>query len=273
MSVAAPTPARSAELRQNYDAILSEVDKAGEARGGPKPRLVAVSKLKPSSDILALYEHGVRHFGENYPQELESKSKELPADIQWHFIGALQSNKCKMLAAIPNLFAIETLSSSKAATMLHKALSSQSPPRSSPLNVFLQINTSGEDAKSGLPTLSPTSTSPESSELASLALHILSECPTLRLKGLMTIGSYSSSTSEDPNPDFEKLDECRKALLAVLAGARDANAALGEKVGEIENEGLEMSCGMSEDYVQAIKQGSSSVRVGSKIFGLRPKRE
>lgn len=89
--------------------------------------MVAVSKLKPSSDILALYEHGVRHFGENYPQELEAKAKEvcfprlvggrwerkkltslrrssqLPTDIEWHFIGALQSNKCKLLAG-PSIF-------------------------------------------------------------------------------------------------------------------------------------------------------------------------
>lgn len=92
-----------------------------------QPRLVVVTKLKPSSDIQALYEHGIRHFGENYPQELEGKAKEvrrsgalvsqeeevglspltlvrgfaggqLPEDIAWHYIGTLQSNKCKMLA-------------------------------------------------------------------------------------------------------------------------------------------------------------------------------
>ena len=270
-----------------------------------------MSKLKPSSDIVALYEHGVRHFGENYPQELEAKSKEVtfpPCPSRGHAglrsiataagrhpvalyrclaVQQMQTPRrytllystlvespdlYHPLPAIPNLYAIETLSSSKSATMLHKALSSQSPPRSSPLNVYLQINTSGEDAKSGLPSLSPSSASPETSELASLALHILTDCPTLRLKGLMTIGSYSSSTSADPNPDFDKLDQSRKALLVVLRDARDGNAALGVKVGEIEADGLEMSCGMSGDYVQAIKQGSSSVRVGSKIFGLRPPR-
>lgn len=155
--------------------------------------------------------------------------------------------------------------------MLHKALAAQSPPRSTPLNVFLQINTSGEDAKSGLPLLSPTSAEPATSELAALALHILTDCPTLRLHGLMTIGSYSSSTSADPNPDFAALDESRRALLAVL-GAAKTSEALRKKVEQIERDGLEMSCGMSEDYVQAIKQGSSSVRVGSKIFGARPPR-
>ncbi|KAK4700651.1 PLP dependent protein, partial [Phenoliferia sp. Uapishka_3] len=247
MSLAPATTERAADLCAAYDEIRQEVERAaGERPGGRKPRLVAVSKLKPSSDIFALYEHGVREFGENYPQELET---------------------------IPNLYAIETLSTAKAATMLHKALSTQSPLRSTPLQVFLQINTSGEDAKSGLPSILSTSDAPATSEVAVLALHILSECPTLRFKGLMTIGSYIASTSTDPNPDFEALEQNRKALLEVLLSAKGNPAIPNEKIEEIERDGLEVSCGMSEDYVQAIKQGSTNVRVGSKIFGARPKRE
>lgn len=143
---------------------------------------------------------------------------------------------------------------------------------------MLQVNTSGEDAKAGVPSLSSSSSASSdlaANELALLALHILSECPTLCLKGLMTIGSFSSSTALAPNPDFTALGESREALLAVLQGFK-AEGKGGDKVREgveeIERDGLEMSCGMSEDFVQAIRQGSTSVRVGSRIFGARPKK-
>ncbi|GAA5909202.1 hypothetical protein JCM6882_003764 [Rhodosporidiobolus microsporus] len=260
---------RQDELRENYDRIASEVDQAASRRtGGAKPRLVAVSKYKPSSDLLALHEHGVRHFGENYPQELEGKAKELPDDIAWHFIGTLQSNKCKMLAAIPNLFAIETLTSLKSANQLQSALSSQSPSRSTPLNIFLQVNTSGEDQKSGLPALS-SSDSP--TDLVDLAAHILTKCSTLRLKGVMTIGSFDASTSDAPNPDFEALTSTRSALLEALRSKAAGDDALRSALETVESEGgLELSMGMSSDFVEAIEQGSSNVRVGSSIFGSRP---
>ncbi|GAA6035995.1 hypothetical protein JCM8097_005205 [Rhodosporidiobolus ruineniae] len=268
MPVDPPTPQRAEELRTNYDEVLNQVHEAAGRRGaGPTPRLVAVSKYKPASDILALYEHGVRHFGENYPQELEGKAQELPNDIAWHFIGTLQSNKCKMLAAIPNLFAIETLTSVKAANQLHSALSSQSPSRSEPLNVFLQVNTSGEAQKSGLPALSSSSSS-GSSELVDLAAHVLLKCPTLRLRGLMTIGSFESSHAKgEPNPDFSSLCSTRTALVAALRDKPELKDALEQ----VESEGgLELSMGMSSDFEEAIEQGSTNVRVGSSLFGARP---
>ncbi|GAA5856272.1 hypothetical protein JCM8547_000847 [Rhodosporidiobolus lusitaniae] len=269
MSVQPATPERAEELRDNYDHIADEVTAATTQREGQdKPRLVAVSKYKPSSDILALYEHGVRHFGENYPQELEEKAKELPDDIAWHFIGTLQSNKCKMLASIPNLFAIETLTSVKSANHLHNTLSSLSPPRFTPLHIFLQVNTSGEDQKSGLPALSSPS-SP--TDIVDLAAHILSKCPTLRLKGLMTIGSFDASTSDAPNPDLEALKTTRTALLEALRKKGQADEAVRRALEQVEAEGgLELSMGMSNDFVEAIQQGSTNVRVGSSIFGSRP---
>ncbi|KWU46791.1 hypothetical protein RHOSPDRAFT_15024, partial [Rhodotorula sp. JG-1b] len=233
--------------------------------------LVVVTKLKPSSDIQALYEHGIRHFGENYPQELEGKAKELPEDIAWHYIGTLQSNKCKMLASIPNLFAVETLTSVKAAYQLHSTLAALPTPRSAPLNVFIQINTSGEEQKSGLPALSPNSAAGGGGEVVDLAAHILAKCPTLRLRGLMTIGSLDSSVSAHPNPDFERLRETRTALLAALRERADLKAAVEELEREQEG-GLELSMGMSNDFVEAIEQGSTNVRVGSSIMGARPPR-
>ncbi|GAA6058517.1 hypothetical protein JCM10212_006956 [Sporobolomyces blumeae] len=265
MPVDRPAPERAEELVHNYEGVLSRVQGAATkyADVSKTPRLVAVSKLKPSSDILALYEHGVRHFGENYPQELEGKAKELPDDVAWHYIGTLQSNKCKMLASIPNLFAIETLTSQKSANLLHSTVSSLSPPRSTPLNVFLQINTSGESQKSGLPPLSPDQPTGEALELA---LHILKECSSLRLKGVMTIGSWDASTSDEPNPDFVKLVETRDTLLSKLREQVDVKDQV-EQLGE-----LELSMGMSNDFEEAIRMGSTNVRVGSDIFGARPPR-
>lgn len=269
-----------------------------------------MSKLKPAEDILALYNAGVRHFGENYPQELCEKAaqvspvratfsaprsppcspshshpcprprppglhpSQLPDDIAWHFIGALQSNKSKPLASIPNLFAIETLSSPKAASLLSKTLSALSPPRATPLNVFLQLNTSNEESKAGLPaTLAPTSEGGQS-ELLALAVHVLEACPGLRLKGLMTIGSVGASHAEgEENPDFAVLVRCAGELAEALKKEAEGKGEIKEGVEEIEREGLELSMGMSDDFVKAIKQGSSNVRVGSRIFGARPPRK
>ncbi|GAA5873142.1 hypothetical protein JCM3774_000062 [Rhodotorula dairenensis] len=270
MPVERATPERVQELVHNYEEIVNQVQHATEKRGpGPKPRLVVVTKLKPSSDIQALYEHGIRHFGENYPQELEGKAKELPEDIAWHYIGTLQSNKCKMLASIPNLFAIETLTSAKAANQLQSTLASLPTLRSAPLNVFIQINTSGEEQKSGLPALSGSQTG--GGEVVDLAAHILEKCPALRLRGLMTIGSLDSSVSAHPNPDFERLKETRTALLAALRARDGLQQAVEQLVREQEG-GLELSMGMSNDFVEAIEQGSTNVRVGSSIMGARPPR-
>jgi uncharacterized pyridoxal phosphate-containing UPF0001 family protein len=125
--------------------------------------------------------------------------------------------------AVPNLFALETLSTAKSADLLQKSIASLDPPRSTRLNVFIQVNTSGEDAKAGLlPLTAFTSAKQEegqekSSELYSLAKHILESCPLLRLKGLMTIGSFTASTSHDGiNPDFDCLKSTRSRLIELL---------------------------------------------------------
>ncbi|QPG74133.1 hypothetical protein FOA43_001455 [Brettanomyces nanus] len=210
--------------------------------GGGKTRLVCVSKLKPASDIKALYDAGYRHFGENYVQELTEKAKSLPKDINWHFIGGLQTNKTKDLAKnVDNLYAVETIDTEKKARKLNSTRENVSKPI---INIFIQVNTSGEEQKSGI--------SPEDCE--KLAKVILDECPKLHLQGVMTIGSIVESKSGGINHDFIKLAEVRKLLQENL---------------KVE---LEMSMGMSSDFEEAIKQGSTEVRVGSTIFGVRPPR-
>ncbi|ANZ75354.1 BA75_02678T0 [Komagataella pastoris] len=236
------TEERSKELVENVDHILNRVNSIKSPNGRPV-NLVCVSKLKPSSDIMALYDAGFRHFGENYVQELVSKAQELPKDIKWHFIGGLQTNKCKDLATrIDNLYAVETIDSIKKANKLNSSRDESKPK----INVFIQVNTSGEEQKSGISSYE---------DLLSLAKVIKNDCPNLILKGLMTIGSIKQSTAAgERNEDFDQLSSYNEKLESDLGTT------------------LELSMGMSSDFEQAIKQGSTSVRVGSNIFGARPPR-
>lgn len=269
MSYPQPTSERTQDLAENVKVIKDEMAQAlksrpaAHTRSQNNPTLVLVSKLKPPSDLMAAYNNLAeeeRHFGENYVQELVDKAKELPTDIKWHFIGSLQSNKCKTLAAIPNLYAVETLDSIKKADLFEKALSSSGDSERK-LNVYLQVNTSGEDAKSGLPPLNEDGESSQQSgeSLTDVAQHILQKCPHLHLKGLMTIGALQSSFEAKPgqeNPDFVRLRETRDRL---------------EKAVDVQ--GIELSMGMSNDFAAAIESGSDNVRVGSRIFGQRPSKE
>jgi pyridoxal phosphate enzyme (YggS family) len=184
-------------------------------------------------------------------QELLEKSKLLPQEIRWHFIGGLQSNKCKQLARdCPNLWAVESVDSLKKAKELEKGRSEAKADAATPLRIFIQVNTSGEASKSGV--------DPSSPDLLELCKHVRDECPHLQLQGLMTIGAIARSQATTPgteNEDFETLRNVRDKVAADL---------------DVTPEDLELSMGMSEDFEAAIKQGSSEVRVGSTIFGTRP---
>jgi pyridoxal phosphate enzyme (YggS family) len=221
---------------------------------------VAVSKLKPASDILALRNPPTSHlhFGENYLQELLEKSNSLPGDIRWHFIGRLQSNKCVTLARdVHGLWAVESVDSEKKATLLDKGWgqrrenAGEGGGDNDKLRVFVQVNTSGEQSKAGI----------EPSDASKLCRFIRDKCPGLKLQGLMTIGAIARSkatTPETENEDFVCLRETRDRVVKEL-GLREG-----------EGDGLELSMGMSEDFEGAIAMGSNEVRVGSTIFGERP---
>ncbi|PPQ98182.1 hypothetical protein CVT26_003228 [Gymnopilus dilepis] len=259
------SPERCAELLASLTEIRARVKASSPA--DKVLTLVAVSKLKPASDILACYEIGQLDFGENYVQELEEKAKVLPADIRWHFIGTFQTNKAKTLASIPNLFCVQTIGSAKAATALNKALSADR----SPLRVFIQINTSGEDSKSGISPLS-SSSNLEDSEVVQVAKHIITECPRLRLEGLMTIGALELSltaSETEKNADFERLKETKALLEQHLAQNYSSNE---KRWGDEKTGHLLLSMGMSSDFEAALKAGSDVVRVGTGIFGQRPKK-
>ncbi|KAF4525346.1 hypothetical protein B566_EDAN007828 [Ephemera danica] len=218
-----------------------------------EPRLVAVTKTKPTAMIVAAYQQGLRHFAENYIQELVTKANDEVfvvqklqtqcPDIRWHFIGHLQRNKVTKLVSVPNLYLLETVDSIKLATALNEALKKDAN-RTGPLMVFVQVNTSEEEAKGGC--------QPE--QLSSVVKHILNECPTMVFKGLMTIGQFGYNPEDGPNPDFVKLVQCRSDLCQEL---------------KLNSEDVELSMGMSDDYEHAIVLGSTNVRVGTLLFGKR----
>ena len=244
-------PARAAQLSENVSSILRKIQTVGKH----PVRMVAVSKLKPANDILALYQSPQKllHFGENYQQELLQKSLLLPREIRWHFIGALQTNKCRPLAEqIPNLWCVESVDTAKKADHLEKGRSNlyENFPdvERSPLRVFVQVNTSGEEEKSGV----------EPKAAGDLCSHIRNKCPNLRLQGLMTIGAIARSKGLEEgkeNEDFVRLVEVRDSVARELG---------------LEQQDLELSMGMSEDFESAVRCGSNEVRVGSTIFGQRP---
>lgn len=236
---------RAQQIAENYHAVCLEIENTARAANLPIPRLIAVSKYKPVEDIRVLYDLGHRHFGENYVQELMEKVEQLPKDIHWHFIGALQSNKCKVLGPVPNIYAVQTVDSESKAQKLNNSRAESIPP----INIFIQVNTSGEEQKSGISSRSVD-------QVVQLAKFILDKCPRLNLEGLMTIGSLEASTAlNEPNRDFTRLVELR------------------EKVQKEIGRDLQLSMGMSNDYVEAIRQGTSNIRVGSAIFGSRKTKE
>jgi hypothetical protein len=208
------------------------------------PRLVAVSKTKPVELLREAYDAGHRHFGENYVQELVDKSPLMPEDVRWHFIGHLQSNKAKILVnGCPSLDCVETIDSEKLAKMVNKAWVATNRERK--LRVMVQVNTSGEGSKNGV----------QPDKVVGICRSIAEQCPGLQLAGLMTIGApdYSGCRTED----FDTLRTCQSEVAADIG---------------VEVSTLELSMGMSNDFETATREGSTSIRVGSMIFGAREKK-
>ncbi len=210
----------------------------------PQVTLVAVSKTKPVSDILALYREGQRDFGENYVQELLEKQPQLPVDIRWHFIGHLQSNKVKYLAPFVHLIhGVDSFS-------LLKEIQKQGAKANRRLDCLLQVHIAQEETKFGMNEAEVLQTLSQAS-----FTHV-------RIKGLMGMGT-NGVDEQTQRAEFEGLktlfDKCRSTETAARSTeipARDL---------EIDT----LSMGMSGDYLLAIACGSTMVRVGSLLFGGR----
>ncbi|SNY46323.1 hypothetical protein SAMN06297280_1076 [Arsukibacterium tuosuense] len=194
-------------------------------------QLIAVSKTKPVSAITAAYQAGQRQFGENYPQELLSKAEQLTAlpELEWHFIGPLQSNKTRLVAEHASwVHSIDRLK-------IAERLSAQRPASQKPLQVLLQINISDEDSKAGI----------SAAQLPELATAV-AKLPQLQLRGLMAIPAPGDSERA-----FAAMQQLSKKLRQQHPGA------------------TELSMGMSDDWPLALQYGATMIRLGTAIFGAR----
>ena len=214
--------------------ILSQIKQAERHyhRQADSVLLLAVSKTKPSSGIAVAYQAGQRHFGESYCQEALIKQRELGAyAITWHFIGPIQSNKTKALAAhFDWVHSVDSLN-------IAQRLSKQRPTNLAPLNICLQVNMSNELSKSGISL----------DELPQLCEQV-ALLPNIKLRGVMAIPA--------PEEDFER--------------QRLPYKTLSQAINKLDCFKLDtLSFGMSDDLIAAIAEGSTIVRVGSALFGAR----
>ncbi|WP_330543372.1 YggS family pyridoxal phosphate-dependent enzyme [Aeromonas hydrophila] len=223
-------------LLQVKERIVQAASRAGRSRD--HIQLLAVSKTKSLEAVCEAYAAGQRRFGESYAQEAATKIDTLReqgacADIEWHFIGPLQSNKSKLVAE--RFDWVQSVDREK----LIERLNNQRPSGLSPLNVCLQINISGESSKSGT----------SEQEIFRLA-ELVSRCERLRLRGLMAIPEHTS-------------DEV--VLAAQMVRMQTLFTELAQQYPGVDT----LSMGMTEDLELAIGHGSTMVRVGTAIFGAR----
>ena len=227
-------------IAANLAAIRERISRAAErsGRGAGEVTLVAVAKTFPAESIRAAYDLGLRHFGENRVQEWESKRSALSElDATWHLIGHLQSNKARRAA---NLFhRVDSVDSLGLAQKLDAAAAAEGKR----LSVLLEVHLGGEETKSGV----------AEDELQTLAEGVAA-LRNLELLGVMTIPPYF----EDPErarPYFRKLRGLRDGL----------RARIGKPPGVL-------SMGMSHDFEIAIEEGATEVRIGTALFGERPRK-
>lgn len=203
--------------------------------------LVAVSKLKPASDIETLYQLGQRDFGENYVQELVEKQAQLPADIRWHFIGHLQSNKVKYIAPFVHL--VHGVDGFRLLTEINK----QAEKCNRIIPCLLQLHIATEESKFGL----------DEKEMIELLEHYEAQKERMshvRIDGLMGMASFTA--------DKDQVAAEFRNLKSMFHLARQSYF-LGQEHFRI------LSMGMSGDYEIAVAEGSTLVRIGSLLFGNR----
>ena len=202
-------------------------------------RLVAISKYHPNEFIMAAYEEGQRVFGESHEQELRLKHESLPKDIEWHFIGHLQTNKVKYIA--PYVSMIEAVDSLK----LLKEINRQAEKCGRSINVLLELHIAEESTKYGL-TLSACRELLESGEWR--------EMRYIQICGLMMMASF-----------VDNKEQIRKEMQT----AADFFDEVKAKYFASDDAFRERSWGMSDDYLIAVETGSTMVRIGTTIFGPR----
>ena len=224
--------------------LLSQV-RAQIEKSGASAKLIAVSKTVPVERVFEAYEAGQRDFGENKVQELSEKAPKLPDDINWHFIGRLQTNKVKYLfpksgsgqASIPLIHSLDRVSLAEALQEMAQKRGVRTVP------CLLQVNSSGEESKAGFS---------EEELLTFLKQWPKDSC--LEFRGLMTMAPLTK--------DAALIRETFSLTRKLLERLREEFSEYPWK---------ELSMGMSGDFEIALKEGATMVRVGSAIFGERNK--
>lgn len=222
---------RLAEIRERIAAA------AGRAGRDPAAvRLVGASKTQPAESLRAAYDAGLRRFGENRVQEAQAKAAALPADVEWHLLGPLQSNKARPAVALFTRFhAVDRVK-------IARALDAEAAAQGRLVRGLVEINLGGETSKHGF---DPATVADAIAPLAELA--------HLRLEGLMAIPP-PGPTPEASRQHFRRLRELRDAL--------DARPEWSGRL-------VELSMGMSDDFEIAVEEGATYVRVGTRLFGPR----
>lgn len=225
-------------LADNYRQVLNNIQDACQAVGrDPKEvTLVAVSKTKPVEMLQQVYDAGARVFGENKVQEIMDKYDHLPGDIRWQMIGHLQRNKVKYI--VDKVDMIHSVDSYR----LAQTIETEAAKKNVTVSVLLEVNVAEEESKFGL----------KMDEVLPLVQQI-SELPHVQVKGLMTIAPFVSNP-EDNREIFRKLKK-----LSVDIEAKNINNTTMSV----------LSMGMTGDYVVAVQEGATMVRVGTGIFGER----
>ncbi|MCK2025021.1 YggS family pyridoxal phosphate-dependent enzyme [Microbacterium sp. SSW1-47] len=234
-----PTATTVADFRANVAAVRARIDAAADRAGrdAASVRLLPVSKTVPTERVRIAIDSGLRLLGENKVQEAVRKHRETEdLDVSWAIIGHLQTNKARDVAAFAHEF--QALDRLRVAEALDRRL--QAAGRG--LDVFVQVNTSAEDSKFGMPP----------AELSGF-LKALPVYSSLRVRGLMTLAILT--------PDETRVRACFRVLRELRDRARaDDPDLIGDG---------ELSMGMSGDYEIAVEEGATCVRVGQAIFGAR----
>ena len=225
-------------IKGNLDDVYRNIEEACQNAGRSKEdvTLIAVSKTKPISMLMEAYEHGCREFGENKVQELVDKYEVMPKDIKWHMIGHLQRNKVKYVVGKAAL--IHSVDSLK----LAEEISREAVKKQVEVSILIEVNIAGEDTKFGV-----------TAEDAEQLVRDAASLPGIHIEGLMTIAPFTMNPEEN------------RQYFAML---KQLSVDINQK--NIDNVNMNvLSMGMTGDYMVAIEEGASYVRVGTGIFGER----
>lgn len=225
-------------IQENIELVQYNIDNICKSinRDSSQVTLIAVSKTKPVEMVQEAYEAGIRDFGENKVQELCNKYEQMPKDIRWHMIGHLQRNKVKYV--IDKAYLIHSVDSIR----LAEEISKEALKKQLVVNILVEVNVAKEDSKFG--------TTLEESEYL---IREIAKLPGIQIKGLMTIAPFVEN-AEDNRSYFTRLKQ-----LSVDINKKN-----------IDNVSMDiLSMGMTGDYMVAIEEGATYVRVGTGIFGKR----